>query len=138
MKKQRSTEEIYESLCNRIRERYAEDGEQLTDKEVREAADNLLGFYNRDTRMTLLEILGCKELRKLVKKYKSEGVLDYLTVRHITFPFKLILLMGFSFFAIVVAHNLLLAVCILAFFIMLVWWDLNCIIFRRSIRPYAY
>lgn len=47
MKKRRSTEEIYESLCNRIRERYAEDGEQLTDKEVREAADNLLGLCNK-------------------------------------------------------------------------------------------
>ena len=47
MKKQRSTEEIYESLCNCIRQRYAEDGEQLTDKEVREAADNLLGLCNK-------------------------------------------------------------------------------------------
>ena len=47
MKKQRSTEEIYESLCNRIRQRYAEDGEQLTDKEVRDAADNLLGLCNK-------------------------------------------------------------------------------------------
>lgn len=47
MKKQRSTEEIYESLCKRIRQRYAEDGEQLTDKEVREAADNLLGLCNK-------------------------------------------------------------------------------------------
>lgn len=26
---------------------YAEDGEQLTDKEVREAADNLLGLCNK-------------------------------------------------------------------------------------------
>lgn len=47
MMKQRSTEEIYESLCNRIRQRYAEDGEQLTDKEVREAVDNLLGLCNK-------------------------------------------------------------------------------------------
>ncbi|MCH2546940.1 MAG: hypothetical protein MK052_04935 [Alphaproteobacteria bacterium] len=47
MKKQRSTEEIYENLCNCIRERYAKDGEQLTDKEVREAADNLLGLCNK-------------------------------------------------------------------------------------------
>lgn len=47
MKKQRSTEEIYESLCNRIRQRYAEDGEQLTDKEVREAANNLLGLCDK-------------------------------------------------------------------------------------------
>ena len=47
MKKQRSLDEIYESLCNRIRDRYAEDGEQLTDKEAREAADNLLGLCNK-------------------------------------------------------------------------------------------
>lgn len=47
MKKQRSTEEIYESLCNRIRKRYAEDGVQLTDKEIKEAADNLLGLCNK-------------------------------------------------------------------------------------------
>ncbi len=47
MNKRRSTEEIYESLCNRIRERYADEGEQLTDKEVRAAADNLLGLCNK-------------------------------------------------------------------------------------------
>ena len=46
MNTQRNIDEIYESLCNRIRQRYAEDGEQLTDKEVREAADNLPGLYN--------------------------------------------------------------------------------------------
>lgn len=42
-----SLDEIYEAICNRIRERYAEDGEQLTDKEVIEAADNLLGLCNK-------------------------------------------------------------------------------------------
>ena len=47
MNTQRSIDEIYESLCNRIRQRYAEDGEQLTDKEVRDAADNLLGLCNK-------------------------------------------------------------------------------------------
>ena len=47
MKKQRSLDEIYESLYSRIRERYAEDGEQLTDKVVRGAADNLLGLCNK-------------------------------------------------------------------------------------------
>jgi hypothetical protein len=47
MNTRRSIDEIYESLCSRIRARYAEDGEHLTDKEVREAADNLLGLCNK-------------------------------------------------------------------------------------------
>jgi hypothetical protein len=46
MNKLRSTEEIYESLCNRIRQSYAGDGEQLTEKEIREVAENLLGLCN--------------------------------------------------------------------------------------------
>ena len=47
MKKQRSTEEIYENLCNRIHERYAEQGIEVSDEEVKKAADNLLRFCNR-------------------------------------------------------------------------------------------
>lgn len=47
MNEKRSLDEIYQSICNRIRNQYAERGEHLTDKEVREAADNLLGFCNK-------------------------------------------------------------------------------------------
>jgi len=47
MEDNRSLDEIYEAMRMRIRQRYAEDGEQLTDKEVREAADNLLGLCNK-------------------------------------------------------------------------------------------
>ncbi len=47
MKRRRNTEEIYEDRCNRIRERYAEDDKQFIGKEIREAADNLLGLNNK-------------------------------------------------------------------------------------------
>lgn len=47
MGKQRSTEEIYESLCNRIRQRDAGDYEQLNDKEFKKAPDSLLGLSNK-------------------------------------------------------------------------------------------
>lgn len=47
MEDNRSLDEIYEAVCNRIRERYVEQGIEISDEEVRKAADNLLRFCNR-------------------------------------------------------------------------------------------
>ena len=47
MEDNRSLDEIYEAICTRIIERYAEQGIELSDKEVKNAADNLLRFCNK-------------------------------------------------------------------------------------------
>ena len=47
MEDNRSLDEIYEAICNRIRERYAEQGVETSDDEVKKAADNLIRFCNR-------------------------------------------------------------------------------------------
>lgn len=47
MEDNRSLDEIYEAICTRIRERYAEQGIEILDEEVKEAADNLLRFCGR-------------------------------------------------------------------------------------------
>ena len=40
----RSLDKIYEAICNRIREKYEEHGIEMSDDEIKEAADNLLRF----------------------------------------------------------------------------------------------
>ena len=47
MEDNRSLDEIYEAICNRIRERDAEQGIEISYDEVKEAADNLLRYCNR-------------------------------------------------------------------------------------------
>lgn len=47
MEDDRTLDEIYESICDRIRIGYIERGEDISDEEVRKAADNLLRFCNR-------------------------------------------------------------------------------------------
>lgn len=47
MEDNRSLDEIYEAICTRIRERYAEQGTVASDEEVKKAADNLLRFCNK-------------------------------------------------------------------------------------------
>lgn len=47
MEDNRSLDEIYEDICNRIRERYLEQGIGVSDEEVKKAADNLLRYCNR-------------------------------------------------------------------------------------------
>jgi len=47
MEDNRSLEEIYDAICKRLRGRYAEQGIEISDEEVKKAADNLLRFCNR-------------------------------------------------------------------------------------------
>ena len=42
-----SLDEIYDAICKRLQERYAEQGEKISDEEVRKATDNLLRYCNR-------------------------------------------------------------------------------------------
>lgn len=55
MEDNRSLDEIYEAICTRIRERYAEQGVELSDDEIKEAADNLLRFCNRVMEIEMTE-----------------------------------------------------------------------------------
>ena len=47
MEDNRSLDEIYEAICTRIRERYTEQGMEISDEEVKKATDNLLRFCNK-------------------------------------------------------------------------------------------
>ena len=51
----RSLDEIYEAICNRIQERYAKQGIEISDEEVRKAADNLIRFCNRVMEIEMTE-----------------------------------------------------------------------------------
>lgn len=47
MEDNRPLDEIYEAICDRIRKGYIEQGEEISDEEVKKAADNLLRFCNK-------------------------------------------------------------------------------------------
>lgn len=47
MEDNRSLDEIYEAICTRIRELYVEQGIEISDEEMKKAADNLLRFCNQ-------------------------------------------------------------------------------------------
>ena len=46
MEDNRSLDEIYDAICTRIRERYVEQGIEISDEEVKKAADNLIRCCN--------------------------------------------------------------------------------------------
>jgi hypothetical protein len=47
MQDDRTLDEIYDAICNRIREPYAEQGIEISDDEVKKATGNLLNYCNR-------------------------------------------------------------------------------------------
>ncbi len=47
MEDNRSLDEIYKAICERIRKGYVDQGIEISDEEVKKAADNLLRFCNR-------------------------------------------------------------------------------------------
>ena len=46
MEDERTLDEIHEAICKHLQECYAEQGEEISDEEVRKAADNWLRFCN--------------------------------------------------------------------------------------------
>jgi len=47
MEEYRTLDEFYEAICDRIRKGYVERGEDVSDEEMKKAADNLLQFCDR-------------------------------------------------------------------------------------------
>lgn len=47
MEDKRSLEEIHAAICEDMKRMYSEKGEQITDKEAVEAANNLIRFYDK-------------------------------------------------------------------------------------------
>jgi len=47
MEDERTLDEIYDAICKRLQERYTEQGQDISDEEVKKAADNWLRFCNK-------------------------------------------------------------------------------------------